>query len=256
MSEERDLTPPDDGAAPADDDLDLGAIDADGNQIEPEPDEPEPEPEDEPQHPDDQPERQRQIRRGQVHRLRADLDRERTEKADLVRRIAALEQQRQQPAVDPQAQMREEAEFRSSLEQMLPHEAALAVAGRSEQRMQRQLAQVALQNFDRTDGAEWRQLQATNRAAQRLAQQVETTLQQRRAMGDYTLGRRDILAYLVGQELLSRPAAQAPTTRAARAPRPASGRNDVAGAPASGGRRRNEADADIALLRGITTADI
>ena len=252
MSEERDPPPPNDGDED-DDDIDLGAVDADGEPIDSEP-EPELEPE---TPPDDGRERQRQVRRGQVHRLRADLDRERAEKADLVRRIAALEQQRQQPPPpDPQATAREEAEFRASLEQMLPHEAALAVASRSEQRMQRQLAQVALQSFDRSDGAEWRALQTSNRAAERLAPQVEQVLQQRRAMGDYTLGRRDILAYLVGQEMLNRPAnGQTPPPRRPRTPRPASGRSDAAGTPGGGGRR-NEADADVALLRGITTADI
>ena len=251
MSEEREPLPSDEGGDDIDD-IDLGAIDADGEPIEPEP---EPEP-DEPE-PEPQPDEQRRAGghgAGQVHRLRADLDRERAEKADLVRRIAALEQTRQAPPPDPQAQAREEAEFRASLEQMLPHEAALAVASRSERRMQAQLTQVALQGFDRTDTADWRQLQATNRAAGRLAPQVEQLLQQRRSMGDYTLGRRDILAYLVGQELLNRPAA-APPPRRSRPQRPASGRGDVAGAPA-GNRRRSEADADVALLRGITTADI
>ena len=249
MSEERDdPTPPDD------DDIDLGAIDADGNEIEPDPPETEPEPEpDEPSADVDQRDRRSQVRRGQVHRLRADLDRERAEKADLVRRIAALEQQRTAPPPpDPQAQAREEAEFRASLENMLPHEAALAVANRSEQRMQRQLTQVALQGFDRSDTADWRQLQATNKAAARLGPQVEQVLQQRRAMGDYTLGRRDILAYLVGQEVLNRPAAATPPPRRRPQP-PASGRGDVA---AAGNRRRSEADQDVALLRGITTADI
>lgn len=255
MSEERDPPLPDDGGAVDDDDIDLGAIDADGNEIDPPEPEPEPEP-DEPPPADDRRERQR-TRSGQVGRLRADLDRERTEKADLVRRIAALEQQRTAPPPpDPQAQAREEAEFRTSLEQMLPHEAALAVANRSERRMQAQLAQVALQSFDRSDTADWRNLQASNRAAARLSTQVEQVLQQRRAMGDYTLGRRDILAYLVGQEMLNRPAAatNGAARRARAAPRPASGRGDVAGSP--GGGRRNEADVDVALLRGITTADI
>jgi hypothetical protein len=254
MSEEREPIPADDNPAD-DDDIDLGAIDADGNEIEPdepaepdeatEPDEPQPAP------PDDRRERQR-TRAGQVGRLRA-------ENADLARRIVLLEQQRATPPPpppDPQAQAREEQEFRSSLEQMLPHEAALAVSNRSERRMQAQLAQVALQSFDRTDTADFRRLQSTNRAAARLAPQVERTLQQRRAIGDYTLGRKDILAHLVGLELLDRPAPLArPNGRRPAQRPPASGRGDVAGAPA-GGRRRSEAAADVALLRGITTADI
>jgi hypothetical protein len=253
MSEERDQTPPDDG----DDieDIDLGAVDGDGNEIdppEPEPDDTDPDPE---LIPDESRERRQQVRRGQVHRLRADLDRERAEKADLVRRIAALEQQRSAPPPpDPQAQVREEAEFRASLEQMLPHEAALAVANRSEQRMQRQLAAVALQGFDRSDTADWRRLQAERPAAVKHAAQVEQILQQRRAMGDYTLGRKDILAHLVGMEVLDRPAAASPPRRT-RQQRPASGRGDVAAAPAGRGRR-SDADQDVALLRGITTADI
>jgi hypothetical protein len=254
MSEERDQLPADDNPVD-DDDIDLGAIDADGNEIEPdepagpdgaaEPDEP-PAP-----LPDERRERQR-TRAGQVGRLRA-------ENADLARRIVLLEQQRATPPPappDPQAQAREEQEFRAALEQMLPHEAALAVSDRSERRMQAQLARVALQSFDRTDTADFRRLQSTNRAAARLAAQVEETLKHRREIGDFTLGRKDILAHLVGMELLDRPAAPArPNGRRPAQRPPASGRGDVVGAPA-GGRRRSEAAADVALLRGITTADI
>jgi hypothetical protein len=252
MSEERDQALPE----PEIDELDLGEIDADGNPIDPdpEPDEPETEPETKPEQPEAV-ERRNAARRGQVHRVREQLAAERAQNADLVRRIAALEARPAQPPPDPQAQAREEAEFRASLENMLPHEAALAVANRSERRMQAQLAQVALQSYDRTDTADWRQLQATNRAAARHAPEVERVLQQRRAMGDYTLGRRDILAYLVGQEVLNRPEAAATRPRTQRTPRPASGRGDVPAAPA-GRQSRDQAAADLALLRGITTADI
>jgi hypothetical protein len=253
MSEERDALPGD-GQTDDIDDIDLGEIDADGQPIEPDEPDPTDEPDPEPSpEPDPAAERRNAARRGQVHRVRAELDRERAQNADLVRRIAALEARPAQPPPDPQAQQREENEFRQSLENMLPHEAALAVAARSERRMQAQLAQVALQGFDRGDTADWRRLQTTNRAAARHAPEVERVLQQRRAMGDYTLGRRDILAYLVGQEVLSRPEA-APRPRTPRTPRPASGRGDVAGTP--GGQRRDQAAADIATLRGITTADI
>jgi hypothetical protein len=252
MSEERDQALPEPDEI---DELDLGEIDADGNPIDPdpEPDEPEPEPQPEP---DPAAERRNAARRGQVHRVREQLAAERAQNADLVRRIAALEARPAQPPPDPQAQAREEAEFRASLENMLPHEAALAVANRSERRMQAQLAQVALQSYDRTDTADWRQLQATNRAAARHAPEVERVLQQRRAMGDYTLGRRDILAYLVGQEVLNRPEAAATRPRPQRTPRPASGRGDVAAAAPAGRQSRDQAAADLALLRGITTADI
>ena len=137
---------------------------------------------------------------------------------------------------------------------MLPHEAALAVASRSERRMQAQLTQVALQGFDRTDTAEWRQLadDQSRRRAPSGTSRADFAAASRD--GRLSLGRRDILAHIVGMELLNRPAA-APPPRRSRPQRPASGRGDVAGAPA-GNRRRSEADADVALLRGITAADI
>ena len=257
MSEERDLPSPD-----GDDDVDLGAIDPDGNPLdeideaEPEPDEPEPE--DQPE-PEPEPERRRARVKGEAQRWRERAQTAQAESAELVRRIAALEQQRQQPAFDPQAAQREEQEFRARLEQMLPHEAALEVANRSERRMQAQLAHVALSGFDRSDKEKFDDLAARNRSAARLAQEVERTLAARRAGGDYTLSRTDILDFLVGKELRTRAATQLPRERRAASgrvaretTRPASGRGDVA----AGGRSRNQDADDERMLRGLRTTDI
>jgi hypothetical protein len=260
MSEEREPLPPDGG----DDDVDLGAIDQDGNPIEevedsePEPEEPEPEEHAEPE-PEPDRETRRQRNKGEAQRWRERYQREAATSSDLVRRIAALEQQRAQPAFDPQAAARAEQEFRASLEVMAPHEAALAVAQRQEQRFQAQLTQVELRGFDRSDKANFDAMAATDRRAARYAAEVEQLLAQRRQMGDYTLGRRDILAFKLGEELLARGAAQAPAQRRAangrvarETTRPASGRGDVA----AGGRTRNQDVDDEALLRRVTTADV
>ena len=238
----------------------LDQIDADGNPIEPEPG-PEPDFEAEPE-PEPQPRPTRQDRRDA---------RVRTERDELARRLLAAETQLQQlqqrpvqPPPDPGAAAREEAAFVESLQQMLPHEAALAVARRQEGRFQQQLHAVALQSFDRTDQAEFNALRATNRTAARLAPQVEQMLQQRRQMGDYTLGRRQIFAYMLGEEVLNRVAA-APrggaqprlTARAAaQVVRPAAGRGDVAARTGSGRAARDQDAADEALLRGITVSEI
>ena len=143
---------------------------------------------------------------------------------------------------------------------MLPHEAALAVADRERARTQQMMQQVALAGFDRSDIAEYSRLRAGNPAAERLATRVEQLLTERRRMGDYTLGRRDILAYLVGTELLDGAgrASQQRRDGAARVAqqttRPVNGRGDVA-APAGNRQRRSQEEADIAMLKGITTAD-
>lgn len=265
MSEDRDAAP-DDGAG---EDIDLN-VDADGNDSDdgedldlgPEP-EPEPEPSEEPEPRRQQQQDRDRHRPGRSARLAQQLQSERSQNADLARRLAALEQQRSAPPpIDPREQAREEAQFRENLQNMLPHEAALAVADRERARTQQMMQQVALSSFDRSDGAEYRQLRQSNRAAERLASRVEQVLTQRRQMGDYTLGRRDILAYLVGQEVLdgngagaARQRTQAAARVAGQQARPVNGRGDVA-APAGRRRGTSQEDADIALLRGTNTNDL
>lgn len=260
MSEERDLPSPNGG----DDDVDLGVIDQDGNPLdeiedtEPEPDEPgldehaEPEPE------PDREERRRRTK-GEAQRWRERYQREAETSSDLTRRIAALEQQRAQPAFDPQAAQRAEQEFRAQLELMSPVDAALAVAQRERALHRQELTQVELRGFDRSDKANFDAMAATDRRAARYAAEVERVLAQRRQMGDYTLGRRDILAFKLGEELLARGATQVRAQRqqangrvARETTRPASGRGDVA----AGGRARNQDADDEALLRRVTTADV
>jgi hypothetical protein len=261
MSEERDPPPPDGG----DDDVDLGAIDQDGNPIddvedaEPEPDEPEPEEAEPERQPEPEREQRRQRAKGEAQRWRERYQREAATSSDLTRRIAALEQQRAQPAYDPQAAARAEQEFRASLELMSPADAAIAVANRQAQQFREQLTQVELRGFDRSDKANFDAMTATDRRAARYAAEVEQILAQRRQMGDYTLGRRDILAFKLGEELLARGAAQVPAQRRAangrvarETTRPASGRGDVA----AGGRARNQDVDDEALLRRVTTSDV
>ena len=271
MSEGRDPLPalPDEDGGGGED-IDLNNYDADGQPLD-DGDAGEdldlgPEPEAEPEEAEAEPEPRRQQqqerhRPGRSARLAQQLQQQRTENADLARRLAALEQQRSAPQVDPQAAAREEAAFRENLQNMLPHEAALAVAERERGRTMQMMQQMQLANFDRSDTREYAQLRSSNRAAERLASRVEQVLQQRRGMGDYTLGRRDILAYLVGTEMLdgngagvTRQRTQAAARVANAQARPVNGRGEVA-APAGRRRQQSQEEADIALLKGATTND-
>jgi hypothetical protein len=247
--------PDGEGSPIEDEELEPGTID---EGLEPEPEE-EPEPEIEPDpEVEPQPRQTRQERRDERSRSRArELE---AQNADLARRLAELERARTQPVFDPQAQAREEAAFRQSLETMLPHEAALAVAQRSEQRMNQQLVQAELRGFDRADVAEFNALRARDRAAERLAPQVEQLLAQNRAAGDLRFGRLDIFDLLRGRELRTRGPQAARQQRqngaarvAAQTTRPANARGDVA---RGAGQGRDQDAADEALLRGIRAADV
>ena len=240
------------GAPGDDEEIDLGVLNEELEPEEPVDEALEPEEPEEPAEPPE-PRPGRQERRDERSRGRArELEQQ---NADLARRLAQLEAQRNQPAApDPQAAAREEAAFRQSLETMLPHEASLAVAERTERRFQQQLMVAEVRGFDRADTAEFNALRARDRAAERLAPQVEAALQAERAAGRYNFGRLDIYDYLRGRELrmkgpaVARQQRQAGAARvAAQTTRPGAARGDVA--RGTGGGRDQEA-ADLALLRG------
>jgi hypothetical protein len=240
-------------------DIDLGEPDEldapDGPDAEP----PEPEADLEPAPPEPEPPRRpTQVRRDERFRERArDLE---SQNADLARRLADLERrQTAPPPPDPAVQARDEAEFRARLDQLSPAEAALEVANRSERRLQQQMMQAELRGFDRSDVAEFTALRARDRYADRQAAEVERVLQQRRGMGDYTLGRLDILDWLRGRDArLKGPAAGQQQRRAAagrvagQTVRPQNGAGDVG---RTTGTARNR-DPDEALLKQVTTSDI
>lgn len=234
-------------------DFDLGEPD---DAPEPEPDTPEPQPEPEPPSRAGPPS-PRQQRRDERNRERArELEQQNN---DLARRLAELERRQQQPVIDPAAAQREEQAFRERLSQMDPVEAALEIQSRAERRMQAQLRDAEIRGFDRADVAEFNALVARDRFAERNAAEVERVLAARRAMGDYTLGRLDIVDFLRGREARLRGGTAATQQRrqaAARVARetvrPTAGGGDVA---RSGGGARRE-DADASLLRQITTSDI
>ncbi len=229
---------------PTIDDTEEGA-----DEPEPEPDADEPEPEPEP----------RRSRGGETIRsLRSRAQSAERANAEYERRLAALETRQQQPAMDPQAAAREEQAFRESLRNMLPDEAALAVADRSERKMQAQIFQARLEGFDQADKSRYEALKATNRAAARLETQVETLLAQNRATGDYKFGRMDVFDLIRGRELRTQGPAAAATQRrngaarvAAQTTRPASGRGDVA----RGGGGRTQDEQDEAMMRQIPPMD-
>jgi hypothetical protein len=247
------------GAGAPDDDLELGAVEeGDEPELLEEGNEPEPEVEDDGNEPVPEPRQTRQERRDERSRSRArELE---AQNAELARRLAALETRQAQPVVDPAAAQRAEAQFYESLQTMLPHEAAIAVAQRTEQRMQAQLMQAELRGFDRADVAEFNALRARDRAADRLAPEVERLLAQNRAAGDMRFGRMDILDLLRGRELRTRGAQAAQQQRrngaarvAAQTTRPAGAAGDVA---RSASRARNQDADDIALLRQVRAQDI
>lgn len=206
-----------------------------------------------------EPEPPRQTRRErQTENWRARAERAEREAAELRGRQSVLEARPQAP-VDPAARAREEAAELDRVQQMLPHEVARYYAEKSARETQQQIFQARVEGFDRSDRAEFSQLRQTNRSAERHAAKVEEILQGRRQNGDWTLGRKQILAFLIGEETLNKgPTAAAGQRRQAAArvagqtTRPASGRGDVG----RGNTGRNQGDADERLLRGTTLGDI
>lgn len=222
-----------------------------------------PEPEDEPE-PEPLPDDGAQQRRpGRAARRIESLA---NRNAELERRLAALEgRQNLQAQPDPraaaEAAQREEAQFYESLRDMLPEQQAQAITRRIEQRVGMHMAQAELRGFDRFDVSQFETLRQTSPTAARLAPQVEQILQQRRQGGDYSLGRRQILAFLIGEEALNRAGRTTQQQRrsgaravARETTRPASGRGGTEAA--AGGRRQSQEDADERLLRQVTAADL
>lgn len=241
---------------PGEEDLDLGEI---VDDLEPEPDEPEPEAEDEeppevdgeePPEPVAQP---RQGRRGQAERLRIKTDRLERELAELKARPAPVAQ----PAIDPGAAQRAEAEKWERRAMMSPVEIAQDVAREFEGRMQQSLAMQQFTTQDLVDKQQYDAEARTSRVHQQYKQRVDTLLSSERARGNLGATRGAILAYLVGQDAIERANRAAPRQQRAAAGRvsrqqvrPGSTRSDGA----AGSRTRP--DADEALLRGIRVGDL
>lgn len=248
---------PNDGGTPPSepqDDLDPDPALGDLDDEPPEPDAEPDEPEDDQPDPDEPP--PPQTRRQRQEGNRAELERQRTENAELRGRLAALEQQRQPPP-DPQAQQRAlEAEYeRISLLNPVEQEAARHALYR------RDLAQQAAVSAERSDVAAFAQLQTIEPAARRLATQVEQTVAQLRSQGITGINREGIYNYLLGQEMRQRASREGTRQRRngeanvrRQTTRPGSGRSGVAATP--GGRGREQSADDERLLRGTRVSDV
>ena len=175
--------------------------------------------------------------------------------ADLERRLA--EPPRPAPqTIDPYAQQRALEAERERVAQLMPHEAAEYWANKAIQQNNQANVALRIEMLESRDQASFDALKASNVAAARLAQQVEADVRQLRAVGIYTIGRREAFYARLGQEVAERGARAAPRQRAAAARRvagqtvrPGSGRGGVATGTG------NRVDADEALLRSAAVRD-
>lgn len=134
--------------------------------------------------------------------------------ADLQRQVDDLRNQRQ-PAYDPAAAARAEADDIERISMLPPAEQTAALLAKVRREQQQAATQIELRSFDRSDNANWRDIQRTEPSARRLAPEVERILNLRRQQGDFSLGREDIYNHLYGKELRERRATAAPKQRTA-----------------------------------------
>lgn len=213
---------------------------------------PEPEPEPEPQ--------PRQLSR-EARRVAALRERNRAQEAEL-RRLRELAIARaQQPA--PQPQVDQAAAERAELErvaQLSYDEQARYWGQRAEQRTQHALLRQGLETRDMMDRMEFRQLQQTEPAARRLADDVEAGLAAARSRG-MNPSREEIYNLLLGQELRRKSQSQTEKQRkaaqqrvASQQVRPQSTASTTGGGPRD--RRGGNTDADLdARLKSVTVGD-
>lgn len=227
----------------------------DGDDLEPElddvglDDEPEPEPE-----PQDAQPRRRGRAAETITSLRTRAQTAEAERQALERRLAALENR---PApVDPMAAQRELEAENARLAMMSPEEQGRYWYQKGQQETQRALAQHQLLTADSQDRRDYAALKREVPAATRLETQVEATLQNLRNQGIYAIGREAILNALVGAEVLQKSRRQAPQARQngqrriqRQTTNPANPRGDVP----RGRPRQDQRQADIDLLRSVTT---
>lgn len=239
---------------PGEEDLDLGEI---VDDLEPEPDDLEPGVDDEEPEPDEgDPEpvaAAPQRRKGEAARYRERLERTERELAELKARPAPVAQ----PAYDPAAAQRAEAEFNASLDMMAPADAIRAIDQRRTAQFQQVLFNQQNQINDRLDKQAYDAEARTSRVHQQYRQFVEDQLVRERAIGNHGATRADILAWKVGKDAIERANRTAPRQQRAAAGRvsrqqvrPGSTRSDGA----AGSRTRP--DADEALLRGVRVGDL
>lgn len=216
------------GLAPTDEELDLGpedeideaedhaeAEDGEGDAVDAEGERDDADGDVEPEEEGDEPRDvapQRGRARDTIRSLRQRSQEAERRTTELQRQVDELRNQRQ-PAFDPAAAQRAEQEEIERISMLPPLEQTAAILAKVRREQQQQAAQIELRSFDRTDSANWRDIQRTEPSARRLGPEVERILNLRRSQGDYSLGREDIYNHLYGKELRERRAAAAPKQR-------------------------------------------
>jgi len=204
----------------------------------------------------------------ETRRIRALRQREKDAQAEVARLRQQNEQlltQFRQPApqpVDPYRQAELERQEAERLAMMDPVQAARHIASQERQRTDQQLARMNVETFDRLDRITWDNIKSRETAARRLDPQVEQYLAAARAQG-MNPTRENIYNLLMGQEIRARASRQTETQRRNGARRIASQRTNgatprsgVAGRGQQRGEQDTSAEADIALLRGISIGQL
>lgn len=219
------LAPETDDGAEFDDLIDDGGQDDDPGDDDDDQDDDVDDPEGEQDDDVDDPPARREPSRGQrrFQALTAERDRERQERERLQRE---LEDARRGPAISPE-QMQAERERR--LAAMTPEARADFLLREQNQQLNQRLNQVEFNAWDSADLTRFEAMCASNPAASRLKDEVETALKEYRRQGQ-NVSRETVLKFLIGEKALARqPKAK---TRGQRTE--AEGRNREGARPANG----------------------
>ena len=149
-------------------------------------------------------------------RIRAQQEALRAEREEKARLAVELERVRQQQQAYSQQQL--EAQQRAYLESLDPMERQQVLMEQRFQEMQRQQQILQAQLQEQTDRAQFQAKAATNPMVGKYLDRVEAELQKLRAVGQ-NAPRETLLAYLIGQDMLSKTPTAAAKQRAASASR-------------------------------------
>ncbi len=149
-------------------------------------------------------------------RIRAQQEALRVEREEKTRLAAELEQMRQQQATLTRQQ--QEAQQKAYLDSLDPVERQNVLMEQRFQEMQRQQQMIQMQLQEQADRAQFQAKAATNPMVGKYADRVEAELQKLRAAGQ-NAPRETLLAYLIGQDMLTKTPAAAAKQRAASASR-------------------------------------
>lgn len=193
-----------------------------------------------------QPPRRQQPRSRAAERIQ----RLKSEKDDLERRLQAMEQRQQpvQPPFTPQQPQISESQERERLALMTPEERSEYRVNKALQISQQQTEGMMRGMRDQADRTDFNQVLLTTPKLKRYESEVEQHYQRVLREGGY-VARRAVLTYIIGERTLQRIAKAEPARKQSPAQqrvqrqnvRPGSTRNDVAAPRRSGGNRSLEA---------------